>query len=221
MRPVEGEDSKTYVSASRVLQLYIYYQYLLESAGFHQSKLINSLETHIKLLLSSKMTLSPSLNLLLRYCCCTESSVVAVNHHSNPGIDCCGWLSLQKKTYKGEVKLSCSIHATILYTCLDLFRVIHWVDLISVLLRLMHIIFLIYLQAFWIQPIFEQCHQYLYICALSLCRMDLPPPFKPPPPPVRYTAARHHDISTQSFPTSRCNSVTELKDMKQVNMYIY
>ncbi|XP_029304195.1 LOW QUALITY PROTEIN: T-cell surface protein tactile [Cottoperca gobio] len=45
--------------------------------------------------------------------------------------------------------------------------------------------------------------------------MDQPPPFKPPPPPVKYTAARHHEISTQPFPTSRCNSVIELKDMKQ------
>ncbi|XP_031176284.1 T-cell surface protein tactile isoform X2 [Sander lucioperca] len=62
---------------------------------------------------------------------------------------------------------------------------------------------------------------FLYRRKLIKERMDLPPPFKPPPPPVRYTAARHHDISTQSFPTSRCNSVTELKDMKQVNMYIY
>ncbi|XP_078122075.1 uncharacterized protein LOC144527724 isoform X2 [Sander vitreus] len=62
---------------------------------------------------------------------------------------------------------------------------------------------------------------FLYRRKLIKERMDLPPPFKPPPPPVRYTAARHHDISTQPFPTSRCNSVTELKDMKQMNMYIY
>ncbi|XP_039634539.1 T-cell surface protein tactile isoform X3 [Perca fluviatilis] len=62
---------------------------------------------------------------------------------------------------------------------------------------------------------------FLYRRKLMKERMDLPPPFKPPPPPVRYTAARHHDISTQQFPTSRCNSVTELKDMKQINMYIY
>ncbi|XP_028451408.1 T-cell surface protein tactile [Perca flavescens] len=61
---------------------------------------------------------------------------------------------------------------------------------------------------------------FLYRRKLIKDRMDLPPPFKPPPPPVRYTAARHHDISTQQFPTSRCNSVTELKDMKQINMYI-
>ncbi|XP_070839164.1 T-cell surface protein tactile [Chaetodon trifascialis] len=45
-------------------------------------------------------------------------------------------------------------------------------------------------------------------------RMDLPPPFKPPPPPIKYTAARSSEISTQPFPTSRCNSVTQLKDMK-------
>lgn len=38
-------------------------------------------------------------------------------------------------------------------------------------------------------------------------RMDLPPPFKPPPPPVKYTAARQSEISTQRFPTSRCNSL--------------
>ncbi|XP_044079244.1 T-cell surface protein tactile [Siniperca chuatsi] len=42
-------------------------------------------------------------------------------------------------------------------------------------------------------------------------RMDLPPPFKPPPPPIKYTAARY----CKPFPTSRCNSVTELTDMKQ------
>ncbi|KAA8586909.1 T-cell surface protein tactile [Etheostoma spectabile] len=62
---------------------------------------------------------------------------------------------------------------------------------------------------------------FLYRRKLIKERMDLPPPFKPPPPPVRYTAARHHDISSQPIPTSRCNSVTELKDMKQMNMYIY
>ncbi|XP_041809014.1 T-cell surface protein tactile [Chelmon rostratus] len=45
-------------------------------------------------------------------------------------------------------------------------------------------------------------------------RMDLPPPFKPPPPPVKYTAARNSEISAQPFPSSRCNSVTQLKDMK-------
>uniref|UniRef100_A0A8C4DUB4 Ig-like domain-containing protein n=1 Tax=Dicentrarchus labrax TaxID=13489 RepID=A0A8C4DUB4_DICLA len=39
--------------------------------------------------------------------------------------------------------------------------------------------------------------------------MDLPPPFKPPPPPVKYTSARHCEISTQPFPTSRCNSISE------------
>ncbi|XP_076606826.1 uncharacterized protein LOC143332880 [Chaetodon auriga] len=46
-------------------------------------------------------------------------------------------------------------------------------------------------------------------------RMDLPPPFKPPPPPIKYTAARGSESSTQPFPTSRCNSVTQLKDMRQ------
>ncbi|XP_069577249.1 T-cell surface protein tactile [Brachyistius frenatus] len=40
-------------------------------------------------------------------------------------------------------------------------------------------------------------------------RMDLPPPFKPPPPPVKYTAARHNE----TFPISRCNSVTKHEDM--------
>lgn len=44
-------------------------------------------------------------------------------------------------------------------------------------------------------------------------RMDLPPPFKPPPPPVKYTAAR---TTTQHFPTSRCNSVTELSDFRHI-----
>ncbi|XP_073335890.1 uncharacterized protein [Pagrus major] len=38
-------------------------------------------------------------------------------------------------------------------------------------------------------------------------RMDLPPSFKPPPPPVKYTAARQSEISTERFPTSRCNSL--------------
>ncbi|KAK9536589.1 hypothetical protein VZT92_006358 [Zoarces viviparus] len=47
-------------------------------------------------------------------------------------------------------------------------------------------------------------------------RMNLPPSFKPPPPPVKYTAARHHEISTQPIPTSRCNSVTQLNDMKEM-----
>lgn len=45
-------------------------------------------------------------------------------------------------------------------------------------------------------------------------RMDLPPSFKPPPPPVKYTAARQQEMSTQHYPTSRCNSVTEFEDVK-------
>ncbi|XP_054482171.1 nectin-2 [Anoplopoma fimbria] len=57
---------------------------------------------------------------------------------------------------------------------------------------------------------------FLYFRKIMKERMDLPPTFKPPPPPVKYTAARHHEISTQPFPTARCNSVTELKDMKQM-----
>ncbi|XP_056267777.1 T-cell surface protein tactile [Pseudoliparis swirei] len=44
-------------------------------------------------------------------------------------------------------------------------------------------------------------------------RMDRPPPFKPPPPPVKYTAARHQEISTRY---SRCNSVTEPLEMKHM-----
>lgn len=49
---------------------------------------------------------------------------------------------------------------------------------------------------------------FLYLSlSLSVFRMDLPPPFKPPPPPVKYTAARQSEISTQRFPTSRCNSL--------------
>ncbi|XP_018548141.1 T-cell surface protein tactile [Lates calcarifer] len=48
---------------------------------------------------------------------------------------------------------------------------------------------------------------FLYRRHLIKKRMALPPPFKPPPPPVKYTAARHQEISTQPFPTSRCNSV--------------
>ncbi|XP_059207932.1 T-cell surface protein tactile [Centropristis striata] len=57
---------------------------------------------------------------------------------------------------------------------------------------------------------------FLYRRQIIRERMDLPPPFKPPPPPVKYTSARHSEISTQHFPTSRCNSVAELKDMKQM-----
>ncbi|XP_047462468.1 T-cell surface protein tactile isoform X2 [Mugil cephalus] len=47
----------------------------------------------------------------------------------------------------------------------------------------------------------------LYRRQLIKKRMDEPPPFKPPPPPVKYTAARQTDVSTLSFPTSRCNSI--------------
>uniref|UniRef100_A0A8C2Z7T0 Ig-like domain-containing protein n=1 Tax=Cyclopterus lumpus TaxID=8103 RepID=A0A8C2Z7T0_CYCLU len=54
---------------------------------------------------------------------------------------------------------------------------------------------------------------FLYLRQIRKKRMDLPPPFKPPPPPVKYTAARHHAISTQH---SRCDSVMEPKDMKQM-----
>lgn len=55
---------------------------------------------------------------------------------------------------------------------------------------------------------------FLYRRAVIKRRMDLPPPFKPPPPPVKYTAARRSDVPPQSFPTSRCNSVTDPRDMK-------
>ncbi|XP_042355279.1 T-cell surface protein tactile [Plectropomus leopardus] len=57
---------------------------------------------------------------------------------------------------------------------------------------------------------------FLYRRRIMKGRMDLPPPFKPPPPPVKYTSARHFEISSQPFPISRCNSVTELRDMKQM-----
>lgn len=40
-------------------------------------------------------------------------------------------------------------------------------------------------------------------------RLDSPPSFKPPPPPVKYTAIRHSETPTESFPISRCNSLTE------------
>lgn len=112
----------------KVFELYIHYQYLLESTGF---KLINILATHLLLLLSSKTTLFLSLNLLLRFWRCTESSFVGVNHCSNPGIDHCGCLSLQETNYKEEVTLSLSPHATIQYTCLHLFRVMHRMNLMS------------------------------------------------------------------------------------------
>ncbi|XP_023257383.1 T-cell surface protein tactile-like [Seriola lalandi dorsalis] len=52
---------------------------------------------------------------------------------------------------------------------------------------------------------------FLYRRHLIKQRMALPPPFKPPPPPVKYTAAGHREISTQPFPTARCNSVIELE----------
>ncbi|XP_074467279.1 uncharacterized protein LOC141752913 isoform X1 [Sebastes fasciatus] len=57
---------------------------------------------------------------------------------------------------------------------------------------------------------------FLYMRQTMKERMDQPPPFKPPPPPVKYTAVTHREISTQQFPTSRCNSVMELKDTKQI-----
>ncbi|KAK5917915.1 hypothetical protein CgunFtcFv8_002725 [Champsocephalus gunnari] len=56
----------------------------------------------------------------------------------------------------------------------------------------------------------------LYRRKIKRERMALPPPFKPPPPPIKYTAARRHDIYTGPLPTSRCNSVIEPKDMKQM-----
>lgn len=38
------------------------------------------------------------------------------------------------------------------------------------------------------------------ICALTLSRMDLPPPFNLPPPLVKYTAARWSKTTTEPFP---------------------
>ncbi|KAI9542368.1 hypothetical protein NQZ68_020715 [Dissostichus eleginoides] len=67
---------------------------------------------------------------------------------------------------------------------------------------------------------------FLYRRKIKRERMDLPPPFKPPPPPIKYTAARRRDIYTEPLhvtchlPTSRCNSVIEPKDMKQMFMNI-
>ncbi|XP_060910930.1 T-cell surface protein tactile isoform X2 [Labrus mixtus] len=52
---------------------------------------------------------------------------------------------------------------------------------------------------------------FLYRRHIIKKRLDLPPPFKPPPPPVKYTAARQHDIYRQPYPTSRCNSVTNME----------
>nr|XP_020495545.1 T-cell surface protein tactile-like isoform X3 [Labrus bergylta] len=51
---------------------------------------------------------------------------------------------------------------------------------------------------------------FLYRRHIIKKRLDLPPPFKPPPPPVKYTAARQRDIYTQPYPTSRCDSVTNM-----------
>ena len=59
---LRGKTAETHTflpQGKKVLQLYIYYQYLLESAGFHRSKLIDILETHLYLPLSSKTTLHP------------------------------------------------------------------------------------------------------------------------------------------------------------------
>ncbi|XP_023122372.2 T-cell surface protein tactile [Amphiprion ocellaris] len=61
---------------------------------------------------------------------------------------------------------------------------------------------------------------FLYRRQMIKKRMDLPPPFKPPPPPIKYTAARQSEDSTQFFPTSRCNSVVESKDMQQMFVMI-
>ncbi|KAM4546053.1 uncharacterized protein PAE49_018480 [Odontesthes bonariensis] len=47
-------------------------------------------------------------------------------------------------------------------------------------------------------------------------RMDLPPSFKPPPPPIKYSAARQSDTFTQTYPTSRCNSIVETKEMRPI-----
>ncbi|KAL3042930.1 hypothetical protein OYC64_020780 [Pagothenia borchgrevinki] len=61
---------------------------------------------------------------------------------------------------------------------------------------------------------------FIYRRKIKRERMDLPPPFKPPPPPIKYTAARRRDIYTEPLPTSRCNSVIEPNDMKQMFMNI-
>ncbi|XP_072231320.1 uncharacterized protein [Leuresthes tenuis] len=47
-------------------------------------------------------------------------------------------------------------------------------------------------------------------------RMDLPPSFKPPPPPVKYSIVRQSETFIQSYPTSRCNSIVETKEMRQM-----
>ncbi|XP_040906905.1 T-cell surface protein tactile [Toxotes jaculatrix] len=56
---------------------------------------------------------------------------------------------------------------------------------------------------------------FLYRRHLIKQRMNLPPPFKPPHPPVKYAPVRYREISTQPFPTARCNSITDCKDTKQ------
>ncbi|XP_008276086.1 T-cell surface protein tactile isoform X2 [Stegastes partitus] len=61
---------------------------------------------------------------------------------------------------------------------------------------------------------------FLYRRQMIKKRMDLPPPFKPPPPPVKYAAARQSENSAPLFPTSRCNSVAESKDMQQLFVMI-
>lgn len=63
----------------------------------------------------------------------------------------------------------------------------------------------------------QQCHQPTRLLFLSprLCRLDLPPPFKPPPVPVKYTSARWSETSLQTFPTSRCNSIAESSYKRQ------
>ncbi|XP_023818516.1 T-cell surface protein tactile [Oryzias latipes] len=43
-------------------------------------------------------------------------------------------------------------------------------------------------------------------------KMEGPPLFKPPPPPVKYTATRQDETSTQFFPTARCNSIADYTD---------
>lgn len=85
-------------------KFHIYYQYLLEAAGFHWSKLVNILQTYFQLL-SSKMTPFLFLNTLPRSRWWADSSIIAVNDHSSAGIDRCGWLSLQEANNKEEVKI--------------------------------------------------------------------------------------------------------------------
>ncbi|XP_061595277.1 uncharacterized protein si:ch1073-15f19.2 [Cololabis saira] len=47
-------------------------------------------------------------------------------------------------------------------------------------------------------------------------RMDLPPPFIPPPPPIKYAAAQRCETTIYSFAVSRCNSVADPKEMRQM-----